>query len=80
MTQSSCLLAFGMALSLSQSCAGQMWSQGSVCLEIVLVPPAWKLAERCLVQEVLDHRELEVLEPRTWEEATEASDNALLGE
>ena len=58
----------------------QMWSQGSVCFEIVLVPPAWKLAERCLVQEVFDHRELEVLEPLTWEEAAEASDNALLGE
>ena len=75
MTQSSCLLAFGMALSLPQSCAGQ----GSVCFEIMLVPPAWKLAERCLVQEVFDHRELEV-EPLTWEEAAEASDNALLGE
>ena len=80
MTQSSCLLAFGMALSLPQSCAGQMWSQESVCFEIMLVPPAWKLAERCLVQEVFDHRELEVLEPLTWEEAAEASDNALLGE
>ena len=80
MAQSSCLLALGMTLPLSQSCASQMWSQGPICLEIVLVSPAWKLAERCLIQEVFDHRELEVLEPCTWEEAAEARDHAFLGE
>ena len=37
-TQSSCLLAFGIALSLSQSCAGQVWAQGSCRVNASLMP------------------------------------------
>ena len=60
------------ALSLTQGNAGQMGTQGPVSLEVTLVLLAGELAERRLVQQVLDHWELEGLEPVPKERVDES--------